>query len=163
MKKIKELLDLVLSKVVVAVMALMVINVLWQVFSRFILNDPSSFTEELARYLLIWVGLLGASYVSGQRLHLAIDLLGQKISGKKKIILGIFIESCVFLFAVVVMIIGGYKLASITLQLHQISAALQLPLGVVYSVVPVSGVFMAFYSFYFIVDYFKQLQTHNNN
>ncbi|WP_316931840.1 TRAP transporter small permease [Parabacteroides distasonis] len=52
---------------------------LWQVLSRYILVSPSSVTDELAGYLLIWVGLLGAAYVSGKNEHLAIDLLLQHL------------------------------------------------------------------------------------
>jgi hypothetical protein len=60
-------------------MAVSVLNVLWQVFTRFVIRHPSSYTEELARYLLVWVGLLGAAYASGHKLHLAIDLFSQKM------------------------------------------------------------------------------------
>ena len=98
-------------------MAIITINVLWQVFSRFVLQDPSSFTEELARYMLIWIGILGASYVAGQKLHLAIDLLSTKLTGKSKSILEIFIQLCIFVFSLFVMVIGGIRLVSITLQL----------------------------------------------
>ena len=78
---IKNRIDLFLKWILVVIMAAMTINVLWQVFSRFILQNPSSFTEELARYMLIWVGILGASYVAGQKMHLAIDLLPSKLKG----------------------------------------------------------------------------------
>ncbi len=57
---LKNKVDKVIQNLLVFLMALMVLNVLWQVFTRFIMNDPSSFTDELSRYLLIWLGLLGA-------------------------------------------------------------------------------------------------------
>lgn len=151
MNSIKTKIDFVLKWVLVFLMAAMVINVLWQVFSRFILGDPSSFTEELARYMLIWVGILGAAYVAGQKMHLAIDLLSLKLKGVNKSILEIFIQSCIFLFSFFVMVIGGIKLVTITLSLNQISAALQMPLGYVYIIVPVSGFFMMVYSVHFIL------------
>lgn len=156
--KIKTSVDILLKWVLIVIMAVMTINVLWQVFSRFVLQDPSSFTEELARYMLIWVGILGASYVSGQKMHLAIDLLPTKLSGKPKIYLEIFIELCVFGFALVVMVIGGIRLVSITLMLNQISAALQVQLGYVYTVIPLSGILMMFYSIYFIQLQFRNLK-----
>ena len=61
--KLRSQIDSVLEKILVIIMSSMVINVLWQVFSRYILTNPSSFTDELARYLMIWVGVLGAAYV----------------------------------------------------------------------------------------------------
>ena len=131
MNKVKRQLDNILSKIVIFIMAFMVINVLWQVFSRFVMKSPSSFTEELARYLLIWLGILGASYATGQKLHLAIDLLPTKLKGKKKLYLDIIIELCILIFSLSVMVIGGARLMLITFDLNQISAALQIPLGYV--------------------------------
>ncbi len=65
--RIRRGVDFALEWLLVALMSLMVVNVLWQVATRFLLNDPSSFTEEIARYLLIWVGLLGSAYAVGKR------------------------------------------------------------------------------------------------
>jgi TRAP-type C4-dicarboxylate transport system permease small subunit len=157
--KIKSSIDLLLKWVLISIMAVMTINVLWQVFSRFVLQNPSSFTEELARYMLIWVGILGASYVAGQKMHLAIDLLPTKLTGKPKAYLEIFIELCIFIFALVVMVIGGIRLVSITLMLNQISAALQVQLGYIYTVLPLSGILMMFYSFCFIQQQIKNLKA----
>jgi TRAP-type C4-dicarboxylate transport system permease small subunit len=144
-------------------MAAMTINVLWQVFSRFILQNPSSFTEELARYMLIWIGLLGASYVSGQKMHLAIDLLSTKLKGKSKSLLEIVIQILVLLFSLFVMVVGGIRLVQITLTLNQISAALQIPLGYIYMVVPISGGLMVFYSIYYIVHETKNIKRIDSN
>ena len=155
---IKKIIDKILSWSVIVLMAVITINVLWQVFSRFVLQNPSSFTEELARYMLIWIGILGASYVAGQKLHLAINLLSTKLKGKPNAILEIFIQLCIFIFSFFVMVIGGIRLVYITLQLNQISAALQVPLGYVYLVVPISGAIMMFYSTYFIVDELKKIK-----
>ena len=155
---IKKIIDKILSWIVIVLMAVITINVLWQVFSRFVLQNPSSFTEELARYMLIWIGILGAAYVAGQKLHLAIDLLSTKLKGKPKAVLEIFIQLCIFIFSFFVMVIGGIRLVYITLQLNQISAALQVPLGYVYIVVPISGVLMMFYSTFFIQDEIKKMK-----
>ncbi len=160
MNSLKIKIDFVLKWILVFIMAAMTINVLWQVFTRFIMQSPSSYTEELARYMLIWIGILGAAYVAGQKMHLAIDLLSTKLSGVKKGYLEIFIQSAVFIFALSVMFIGGIRLVQITLSLNQISAALQIPLGYVYSVVPLSGILMMFYSVVFIIDELKKIKAH---
>jgi len=136
-------------------MGFSVLNVLWQVITRFLLNHPSSYTEEIARFLLIWIGLLGAAYGIGKNIHLAIDVLKQKLPEAKRRIMDILINSFVFLFALTVMIIGGIYLVLLTFDLHQISAALQLELGYVYLAVPLSGILMAFYSLLNIVALLK--------
>ena len=144
--KFRERLDTALYWVLVTLMAAMVLNVLWQVGSRFILRSPSSFTDELARYLLIWVSLLGASYVTGKRMHLAIDLLPASLEGKKQRNLNVLIHVLVALFALFAMVWGGINLVYITLTLRQTSAALNVPLGYVYMVVPLSGLLIIYYS-----------------
>ncbi len=153
---IKKKLDIILKWVLVFIMATMTINVLWQVFSRFVLQNPSSITEELARYMLIWLGILGASYVAGQKMHLAIDLLSTKLKGKSKSYLEIVIQLSILLFSFFVMVIGGFRLVQITLTLNQISAALQIPLGYVYMIIPISGIIMMFYAVTFIVEEIKK-------
>jgi TRAP-type C4-dicarboxylate transport system permease small subunit len=158
---IKNNIDAVLKWILVFIMAAMTLNVLWQVFSRFVLQNPSSFTEELARFMLIWLGILGAAYVAGQKMHLAIDLLSTKLRGKSKAYLDIFINIAILLFSLVVMLIGGIRLVMITLTLNQISAAIQVPLGYVYTVVPLSGLLITFYSFYFIVQRIDELKKTN--
>lgn len=142
----RQKIDKIIEFVLVALMSILVIDVLWQVFSRYVLSAPSSFTDELAGFLLIWVGLLGSAYVAGKNEHLAIDLLLQKMKGMKKRRLQIIINSIVGLFALFVMVIGGVWLVYTRFYLGVNSAALALPLGYVYLVVPVSGLLIIYYS-----------------
>jgi len=142
----KKIIDKLLGWLVTIFMGILVINVLWQVASRFLLGDPSSFTDELAGYLLIWVGLLGAAYATGQKQHLAIDLLSAKLSDKGKKLQTLFINIIIAVFALVVLVIGGGNLVFITFYLGQISSALQIPVGYVYVVLPLSGLFIIYYA-----------------
>lgn len=126
-------------------MALMTLDVLWGVFTRYIMGSQSPWTEELARFLLIWIGLLGAAYVAGQDKHLAIDILPNKLKGRAQQRLQLFIRLMIAGFAAAVLVAGGARLVYITYKLGQSSAALQVPLSVVYSIVPVSGLLIIFY------------------
>ena len=126
-------------------MALMLISVCWQVLTRYVFATPSSFTDELARYLLIWIGTLGAAYTSGKRMHLAIDLFPSKLEGRSKYRLMIFINILIMIFALTTMVIGGSRLVYITYSLGQTSAAMQIPLAYVYTIIPISGVMIMYY------------------
>jgi TRAP-type C4-dicarboxylate transport system permease small subunit len=143
---IRKKVDTLLGTLVTIFMGILVLNVLWQGISRVVLGHPSSFTDELAGYLLIWVGLLGAAYATGQKQHLAIDLISKKLSDEKNKRLQTFINLLIVAFALVVLIIGGTNLVYITFHLNQISSALQIPIGFVYSVIPVSGMFIIYYA-----------------
>lgn len=141
----KLMLDKVLAYFLVVLMILMVVAVSWQVFSRYLLQSSSSFTEEVARYLLIWIGVLGAAYISGQKQHLAIDILAPKLQEKNRIRLRIAINILIILFCLFVLIIGGSNLVYVNYLLGQTSAALNIPLGSVYLVLPLSGLLVIVY------------------
>lgn len=141
----KKILDKILGSILVFLMAFIVLAVLWQVFSRYVLQNPSSVTEEIARYLMIWIGILGAAYASGQQEHLAINILPPKLNERNRIRLRIGINILIILFAVSALIIGGGNLVYISYLLGQTSAALNLPLSVVYAVLPISGFLIIVY------------------
>jgi TRAP-type C4-dicarboxylate transport system permease small subunit len=141
----KSKLDSFIGTLLVVLMALMVINVTWQVVSRYVFQDPSSFTDELARYMLIWVGMLGSAYVAGKKEHLAIDILLTSLKEKSQPKLMLFIDACVLVFALTIMVIGGSNLVYITFILGQKSAALQIPLAYVYVIIPFSGLLVIYY------------------
>lgn len=138
-------LDKWIAHFLVVLMALMVLNVTWQVVSRYVFQSPSSFTDELSRYMLIWVGMLGAAYVAGKNEHLAIDILLTKLEEKAQDKLMILINSCIFIFALVVMVIGGSNLVYLTFILEQKSAVLQIPLAYIYGIIPFSGLLVIYY------------------
>lgn len=146
--KLRQTLDNILEKTLIALMAIMVIDVLWQVLAGLLPILPSSFTDELARFCLIWVGLLGAAYATGQRMHLALELIFTKLNERRTWQLRQFIFGITAVFAILVMLIGGIRLIYITLSLGQTAPALGIPLGYVYVVLPLSGALIAYYSVY---------------
>ena len=141
----KKSLDKILGSILVLLMAFIVLAVLWQVFSRYVMQNPSSVTEEIARYLMIWIGILGAAYASGQQEHLAINILPPKLNEQNRIRLRIGINILIMLFSLFALIIGGGNLVYISYLLGQTSAALNLPLSVVYAVLPISGILIIVY------------------
>ena len=103
---IKFWMDKVLSIACAILLSFMTILVLIQVFSRYVLNSPVAFTEELVRYSLIWTGFIGAAYAFSTREHMSLTLLREKVPGKAH------------------------------------NALLGIPRSLVYSIAPISGVFI---------------------
>lgn len=151
-EKLKKPVDIVIATVTVVTMVALVVCVVWQVFSRYVLNDPSTVTGELARFLMIWVGLLGAAYTVGLQRHLAIDLLAEMLNGRARIALNLLINLLIFAFAAVVITKGGIDLVSKVLASGQLSPDLRVPMGYVYVVIPLSGVITMFYSALLAID-----------
>ncbi|MEN8248111.1 MAG: TRAP transporter small permease [Bacteroidota bacterium] len=152
---IKNKVDKLLELMLVVVLSVLVLDVLWQVASRYLLSDPSNFTDEVASFLLIWVGLLGASYVTGKRQHLALNILLNKLSTDNLRHLKLVIHLITIAFAIAVMMVGGIWLIYTRFHLGQVSASLQIPIGYVYLVIPLSGTFIIFYSVVNAIEDFK--------
>jgi TRAP-type C4-dicarboxylate transport system permease small subunit len=144
--------DVILERLVLLVLLLMLISVVWQVFSRFVLRAPSTITDEISSFSLIWLGLLGAAYATGKHLHLAIDLIPEKIVAKKQNLYDGIVYLSTFTFAFTVMVIGGFRLCQLCFQFGQTSATLEIPLGFIYLVVPLSGLLICYYSLHTFIN-----------
>ncbi|NQZ90064.1 MAG: TRAP transporter small permease [Colwellia sp.] len=153
MHKFMSFISSVLEKILMLAMVAIVVTVTWQVFSRFIIQSPSSFTEELARFLLIWIGVLGSAYAYKTKAHLGLDLFIYKMPPVKQKRARILIEVLVLIFASSVMVYGGTLLVAMTVELKQTTAALGLNMGVIYLAVPLSGVLIVM----FCIDNISQL------
>lgn len=150
--RLKKILDRFLETLVAASMAVLTIDVTWQVITRFILKSPSDWTEELATNLMIWVGLLGAAVALNKREHLGIDYFVGKFKTKTRLYTELFVYLVIILFSLLVMFQGGIRLVTITFMFGQVSPALNMPMGYVYLAIPVSGIFLSIYSVEFFIE-----------
>ena len=157
----KSRIDLFLEWILAIILGTMVLDVSWGVITRYILDSQSSWTDELARFLLIWLSILGAAYASGKRLHIAIDLLPKYLNERNQKILDIVTTSIVLLFAIAVFLIGGLRYVYISFALGQTSPALKLPIGFVYIVMPISGLFVCYYKLLELRSTLKTLKHGN--
>jgi TRAP-type C4-dicarboxylate transport system permease small subunit len=149
MQRMHGILNKCIEYLLVVIFGLLVIDVVWQVVSRYIVGQSSSFTEEFARFSLIWLTVLGAAYINGQEEgHLSMDFLLNKLPTKKRKGRQKVIQVLMAVFALIVMVIGGGNLVYTTLSLGQTSSALHLPLGYVYAIVPLSGLLIIYFSIY---------------
>ena len=152
--------DKIVRLILVLLMSLLILDVFWQVIARFFMSKPSSFTEEVARFLLIWISLLGATYAYRLNSHLGFDLFVNTLSEKNAI--SVFKLCCllVFIFAVLVLLVGGINLVNMTWSLEQRSPVLNIPMAYIYSVIPLSGLLFILYSawFFFSVPNCSSLQ-----
>jgi TRAP-type C4-dicarboxylate transport system permease small subunit len=139
-------LDVALKYLLITLMALLLIDVSWQVLTRFVLPKPSSFTEELARFLLIWIGLLGAAHAYRHKMHLGVDIFVKSMSKGKAQATNHIVQLMTLAFSISVLIYGGSKLVLLAFHLEQRSAAMQINMGLVYLALPISGVLFALFA-----------------
>lgn len=143
MKKFNQWLESITAKTLALLMMLIVLTVLWQVFSRYVLKSPSSVSEEIARFLLIWLGLLGSTYGYQQNAHLSLDILARKFRPSGQLKLARFCHVCILIFSVSFLLVGGVNLVLTTLQPVQTSAVLEIKMAYIYCIMPIAGLMFA--------------------
>ncbi len=152
MKTINKVLGYAIS-VLVGMMALVCC---WQVITRFVLNSPSKYTEEILRYALIWTTMLGVPYAYGQEKHIAINIFTKNFSPKGNLATKMVIEVIVMILCVTIFIMGGMMVTMNSAG--QISPALQMPMPFYYVGLPICGVLTLLYSLQRMAGFIRQMK-----
>jgi TRAP-type C4-dicarboxylate transport system permease small subunit len=146
MKSLRHFLVKSLEIFLIASFAALTLDVLWGVFSRYVLGSQSVWTEELAVNLLIWVSLLGAALTYEEKGHLGVDYFVGKLHPDAQKLTAIFVELVVLFFAGFGLLFGGWLLVSKTLDLGQVTPALGWQKGYLYTAAPIAGIFFILFS-----------------
>ena len=131
----------------------MVVLTCWQVFTRYVLQNPSSWSEELVSYLFAWASLLGATLITGERGHMNIPIIVERLKPSAQKALGIFGELVAFAFSAIILVYGGIQISQ--LAMGQMTSSLGVAVGVFYVVMPLCGILNMVYTILNIVDICK--------
>ncbi len=154
MNKLRDLLTQLLNVLAGASFLVMVILTCWQVLTRYVLNNPSSWSEELVSYMFAWMSLLGASLVTAERGHMNIPIVVEKCSPSLQKLLLCLAELIGFLFSAIILAYGGFQIAN--LAIGQMTSSLGVPIGVFYVVLPLCGVLNMVYTVLNMTDIIKK-------
>ncbi len=135
--------DTVLSCVTAVIFAFMVCIGTYQIVTRYFFNRPSTVSEELLTYSFTWMALLASAYVFGKRDHMRMGFLADKVTGSARRVLETVIELLVMLMVGGIMVYGGSAIMKLTMT--QKTASLGIPMGVIYTILPLSGVLILIY------------------
>ncbi|MCD8082540.1 MAG: TRAP transporter small permease [Clostridiales bacterium] len=150
MKALRKVLTQLLDILAGVSLLAMVILTCWQVFTRYILGNPSSWSEELVAYLFGWASLFGAALVTGERGHMNIPVVVDMMGAGAQKALAIFGELIAFAFSLIVLLYGGLKITS--LAMGQMTSALGVQVGVFYVAMPIGGILIMLYTILNIID-----------
>ena len=156
---LKNKLVKLLNAMVIITMALLVLDVLWGVFSRYVLGEQSSWTDQLAQVLLIWLVLLASAVAYGNREHLGLDYFVNNMDESTKAKIAFLSNLVVLIFAALVLVWGGLKLVVHTHEMQQVMQALQIKKSYVYAIIPASGFFFLIFS---IESFFEKEEINND-
>ncbi len=158
MSALRKRLSLFLKNIVIVLTGAMIVVVTWQVFSRFVLRNSPSWSEELSRYLFIWISLLAVPLALERKRHLGFDYFVADLKGRNKIIADMVAWGMVALFSLV-MIYWGIKVSLLTWP--QITPSLRIPRGIIYLPMPLSGLLILFFSVEDLVGLFTRYRSEN--
>lgn len=150
MKEIRRAINRVMYILAGSSFLAMVVLTCWQVLTRYVLKNPSSWTEELVSFLFAWMSLFGASIMVGERGHMNIPILPDHVSKEVRSALGIFAELIIILFSTVVLVYGGIRISG--LAMGQLTSSLGILAGYFYLVLPLSGILNVIYSVLNVID-----------
>ena len=152
LKMLKSIFDKSLAVLLCTTLVSMVFVAFWGVFTRLVLKNQASFTTEYLRYALLWTSLLAGAYCFGEKGHISITFVKDKFKGNGLKALNVVTELVIIFFAVTVLILGGIQ--GVRLGMNEISPTLFIRIGYIYTVLPISGVFVTFYSIVNLMDLF---------
>ena len=121
---------------IVTLFAVLTIAVFGQVVARYVFNQPPAWTEELARFCQVWIILLASSICLRKRSHLAVDYLGPVLAPAAQRAVAVITGCLIVIYSAVVMVWGVRLLMT---GLAQTSPAMQVNMGLVYLVFPITG------------------------
>lgn len=150
MKQLRKILNVILNGLAGISFLAMVLLTCWQVFTRYLLKNPSSWSEELVSYLFAWMALLGASVVTGERGHMNIPIVVERMGKTAGKFLAIFAEIVACAFSAVILVYGGLQITG--LAMGQMTSSLGVPIGVFYIVLPLSGALNIIYTILNIIE-----------
>jgi TRAP-type C4-dicarboxylate transport system permease small subunit len=141
-----------LNVALIVAVLLLVVDVVWGVFTRYIMGEQAKWTEELARFLLVWVSLLGGAVAFGTKGHLGVDYFVGKFDPDVRKLMALFVHGVVLFFAVAIFVYGGGRVVSDALAMEQMTPALGLKMGHVYLAIPIAGLFMMLFTIENLVE-----------
>jgi TRAP-type C4-dicarboxylate transport system permease small subunit len=124
-------------------MMIMLATIFAQVITRYCFGYTAQWSEELARYLFVYVVFLGSALIMGESGHLAVEFLPNHYKGTPiGKVLRVISLVCGYIF-VTILFTQGYRMAET--MTFQISPGLEVRMSYVYAIIPVSSVLMALY------------------
>ena len=134
--RINTIIDKQISLFVVALMILLSILLSVSVFYRYVLNDSIYWSNEVARYMLVYIVFLGATMAHKHKSHIRIDIILGSLSHKNKKYIEMLIGG-LFIFFWILVLMGSLKL--LPLFLMQKTATLEIPFAYPFAALPISA------------------------
>jgi TRAP-type C4-dicarboxylate transport system permease small subunit len=148
-EKVSRVSERIVRHTLVGMVAVMTAIIIIQVFMRYIFLYSLSWSEEVARYLMIWVSFLGASLALKYGFHIGVEFVISRISEGKRVWINLIAKVGILLF-LIYFTVGGFRLSWAVRD--QDSPALLFSMAYAYLSAPVGGLFMIIQLLHLMVE-----------
>lgn len=131
--------------VLAAMLAVMTVLIGWQVFARFVVGDSLSFSEEISRFLMVWLVLLGSAYAARNGRLMKVDILETVVPNRFRPAVLILAGFVSILFYLVLVVFGFMIVSAVS---YQMTPATQISMSIPMAALPVGGVFLILNTLY---------------
>ncbi|MDR1827758.1 MAG: TRAP transporter small permease [Methylobacteriaceae bacterium] len=142
MKRFNEFLDKLLFWACSGLMLAMVTLIFAQVIARYVFTNSLTWSEELGRFIFVWMSFIGMAVAFRADRHVALDLLLRHLGPAKQRLLNTFNNLCILVFALAVAW-SGFKLMAMAMR--QFSPAMKVSMADVYIIMPIGGLLLAYF------------------
>ena len=171
-KRVRNGLVKLLQWMVIAMVALLVLDGVWGVFTRFVMGSglahsllqgkvpdgwlgQAPYTDELACVLLVWISMIGGALAFGEKMHLGVDFFVGLMHPASRRTLAMVVQIVTIALAVVVFVVGGWELAMSQMS-QELPTMRWLSRGQVYLVLPLAGVFIVMFAVEALVEVWRK-------
>lgn len=153
MNKLKDAIDSALKVICVTLFAFLVLIVIWQVMARQVFSAPSTWSEELSKYVFVWLSFFALTLLFSERAHIAVAFLATKLPQKLQNLVGVIVNILIIAWALLVLTYGGLQAA--TNAWEQNLTALPVSIGPMYLCMPICGILITLACIYHTVYILK--------
>jgi len=139
LRKIVDSINKYLEYTIIVSMSVMLLVIFLQVIFRYVFHHSLTFSEELARYLFVYVVFFGTAVVARKNGHIVVEVLTQKLKGKIAKCIKIIAYICTLSF-LIILLYNGIRMMVLTS--YQFSPALRISMSYIYCVIPAASLVM---------------------
>ena len=139
LQKISDVLTKIIKVVMVVLFAWMVISLGIQVFARYIFHKSFVWTDESARYCMIWMVFLGASEILFNDEHIKVTVIEDLLHGASKKVLAVIQDIIGLIFSIM---LAYYSFPQVALASKAVSSNMGVNMGIIYTIFPIFTILM---------------------
>ncbi len=135
-----------LEKMMIVLVTAMMLSLFWQVFTRFVLKVPATWTEEIARYTFIYLVMIGAALGVKNSVHFGMTMVSDKLHGRARDLYQRFVINGIIMICAIFLVYYGIEFTRMY-GMNRVSPTFLTPMAWVFGIVPFSGLLMIVFSF----------------